>query len=125
VTQSDQGDSRAALADARKRVERFLIGQFRNEPEGGTNAGGGEIVLALKLFKGHTAGQATDHRGYRDPRAANNQPAMAGAQLACPADISIAGYNDMPFAGRFSPSLTTLRIPHNQIGVQSSLGIRN
>jgi hypothetical protein len=38
--------------------EGFLIGQFRNEPEGGTNVGGGEIVLALKLFKGHTAGQA-------------------------------------------------------------------
>jgi len=41
--------------------------------------------------------------------------------LSCPKDISITGYNDMPFADRFSPPLTTLRIPHDQIGVQSSL----
>ena len=47
--------------------------------------------------------------------------ALAGARLTCPGDISVTGYNDMPFADRFSPSLTTLRIPHDQIGVQSSL----
>ena len=34
---------------------------------------------------------------------------------------SITGYNDMPFADHFNPPLTTLRIPHDQIGVQSSL----
>jgi DNA-binding LacI/PurR family transcriptional regulator len=28
--------------------------------------------------------------------------ALAGGQLACPADISITGYNDMPFTDRFS-----------------------
>lgn len=47
--------------------------------------------------------------------------ALAEAGLACPKDISITGYNDMPFADRFNPPLTTLRIPHDQIGVQSSL----
>ncbi|MGA2190679.1 MAG: LacI family DNA-binding transcriptional regulator [Steroidobacteraceae bacterium] len=47
--------------------------------------------------------------------------ALAEAGLECPADISITGYNDMPFADRFNPPLTTLRIPHDQIGVQSSL----
>jgi LacI family transcriptional regulator len=41
--------------------------------------------------------------------------------LACPRDISVTGYNDMPFADRFTPPLTTLRIPHDQIGVQSAL----
>jgi len=47
--------------------------------------------------------------------------ALSEAGLACPNDISITGYNDMPFADRFNPSLTTLRIPHDQLGVQSSL----
>lgn len=47
--------------------------------------------------------------------------ALAEAGLACPRDISITGYNDMPFADHFNPPLTTLRIPHDQIGVQSSL----
>lgn len=47
--------------------------------------------------------------------------ALTEAGLACPRDMSITGYNDMPFADRFNPPLTTLRIPHDQIGVQSSL----
>ncbi len=47
--------------------------------------------------------------------------ALAEVGLACPRDISITGYNDMPFADHFNPPLTTLRIPHDQIGVQSSL----
>ncbi|MDB6083311.1 MAG: LacI family transcriptional regulator, partial [Gammaproteobacteria bacterium] len=47
--------------------------------------------------------------------------ALTEAGLVCPNDISITGYNDMPFADRFNPPLTTLRIPHDQIGVQSSL----
>jgi LacI family transcriptional regulator len=47
--------------------------------------------------------------------------AVTEAGLKCPEDISITGYNDMPFADRFNPPLTTLRIPHEQIGVQCSL----
>ena len=47
--------------------------------------------------------------------------ALSEAGLSCPKDISVTGYNDMPFADRFNPPLTTLRIPHDQIGVQSAL----
>ena len=47
--------------------------------------------------------------------------ALTEAGLECPKDVSITGYNDMPFADRFNPSLTTVRIPHDQIGVQASL----
>ncbi len=47
--------------------------------------------------------------------------ALTEAGLACPQDVSITGYNDMPFADRFNPPLTTLRIPHDQLGVQSGL----
>src|SRR5690606_33441925 len=31
--------------------------------------------------------------------------------LACPADVSVVGYNDMLFAGDFTPPLTTVRVP--------------
>ena len=47
--------------------------------------------------------------------------ALIEAGPRCPQDMSVTGYNDMPFADRFSSTLTTLRIPHDQIGVQSSL----
>jgi LacI family transcriptional regulator len=37
-------------------------------------------------------------------------------QLRCPEDVSIVGYNDTPFNDKFSPPLTSVRIPHYQIG---------
>jgi LacI family transcriptional regulator, galactose operon repressor len=40
--------------------------------------------------------------------------------IACPAEISIVGFNDMPFAGRFQPPLTTIHIPHQEIGVAAA-----
>lgn len=36
--------------------------------------------------------------------------------LRCPEDVSIVGYNDLPFADRFRPPLTTVRIPHYELG---------
>jgi LacI family transcriptional regulator, galactose operon repressor len=36
--------------------------------------------------------------------------------LRCPHDVSVVGFNDMPFADRFDPPLTTVRIPHREIG---------
>jgi LacI family transcriptional regulator len=41
--------------------------------------------------------------------------------LGCPKDVSITGFNDMPFADRFSPPLTTVHIPHDELGVQAAL----
>jgi LacI family transcriptional regulator len=40
--------------------------------------------------------------------------------IACPHEISVAGFNDMPFADRFAPPLTTVRIPHYEIGVAAA-----
>jgi LacI family transcriptional regulator len=40
--------------------------------------------------------------------------------LSVPADVSVTGYNDMLFADRFDPPLTTIRIPHYQIGVKAA-----
>lgn len=35
-------------------------------------------------------------------------------------DISIVGYNDIPFAGRFDPPLTTVRLPTYDMGVRAA-----
>jgi LacI family transcriptional regulator len=36
--------------------------------------------------------------------------------LSCPDDLSVVGYNDMPFVARFRPPLTTVRVPHYELG---------
>lgn len=36
--------------------------------------------------------------------------------LACPGDVSVTGFNDMPFLDRLSPSLTTVRIQSYETG---------
>ena len=36
--------------------------------------------------------------------------------LSCPADMSIVGFNDMPFVDRLRPPLTSVRVPQREIG---------
>jgi len=40
--------------------------------------------------------------------------------VACPDDVSVIGFNDMPFASRFQPPLTTIQIPHYEIGAAAA-----
>jgi LacI family transcriptional regulator len=40
--------------------------------------------------------------------------------LHCPEDVSVVGFNDMPFAGDFSPPLTTVRMPLREIGAEAA-----
>ena len=46
--------------------------------------------------------------------------ALDERKLLCPDDISITGFNDMPFVDRFSPPLTSLHIPLDELGVQAA-----
>jgi LacI family transcriptional regulator len=46
--------------------------------------------------------------------------ALAERGIDCPATLSIVGFNDMPFADRFQPPLTTIRIPHYEIGAAAA-----
>jgi LacI family transcriptional regulator, galactose operon repressor len=46
--------------------------------------------------------------------------ALAEHGLVCPDDVSVVGFNDMPFAARFNPPLTTVRIPHYEMGSKSA-----
>ena len=40
--------------------------------------------------------------------------------LKCGKDISIVGFDDMPFANKFSPPLTTVRTPMINVGTESA-----
>jgi LacI family transcriptional regulator len=42
--------------------------------------------------------------------------AFAERGVECPGEVSVVGFNDMPFAARFQPPLTTIHIPHYEIG---------
>jgi LacI family transcriptional regulator len=46
--------------------------------------------------------------------------AIARRGLRCPEDISVVGFNDIPFVDRFSPPLTSVRIPHYEIGAEAA-----
>jgi LacI family transcriptional regulator len=40
--------------------------------------------------------------------------------ITCPDDISVVGFNDMPFLDKLRPPLTTIAIPHQQIGAEAA-----
>jgi LacI family transcriptional regulator len=58
--------------------------------------------------------------------AANDIIALAFIETAraigreCPSDVSVVGFNDMPFVDRISPRLTTIRIPHHDMGYKAA-----
>lgn len=58
--------------------------------------------------------------------AANDQLALGAIAAArqqglrCPKDISVIGYNDMPFMDLVDPPLTTVRVPVGDIGAEAS-----
>lgn len=46
--------------------------------------------------------------------------ALSEAGLACPADVSVVGYNDMPLMDIVSPPLTTVRIDYRAMGAEAA-----
>jgi LacI family transcriptional regulator len=42
------------------------------------------------------------------------------AGLVCPDEVSVIGFNDMPFVDRLRPPLTTVRFPHYQLGTEAA-----
>jgi LacI family transcriptional regulator len=40
--------------------------------------------------------------------------------IECPDDMSVVGFNDMPFLDKLRPPLTTIAIPHQQIGAEAA-----
>jgi LacI family transcriptional regulator len=62
------------------------------------------------------AGGATAIVAANDLLALGALRALGERGLACPGDVSLTGYNDMPFVDRISPPLTTVRIPSYETG---------
>lgn len=46
--------------------------------------------------------------------------ALEEVGLSCPRDVSVTGFNDMPFVDRMRPPLTTVRIPHYRMGYEAA-----
>ena len=46
--------------------------------------------------------------------------ALREAGLDCPRDISVVGFNDMDWVDRLSPALTTVHVPHYQLGAEAA-----
>jgi LacI family transcriptional regulator len=46
--------------------------------------------------------------------------ALDEAGLRCPADLSVVGFNDMPFVDLLRPPLTTIAFPHYQVGREAA-----
>jgi LacI family transcriptional regulator len=40
--------------------------------------------------------------------------------IVCPDDLSVVGFNDMPFVDKLRPALTTVRIPHHELGAEAA-----
>jgi LacI family transcriptional regulator len=67
------------------------------------------------------------HRGSFTAVAAANDMLAVGcyaafeeAALDCPGELSLVGFNDMPFIDRLRPPLTTVRFPHYQLGTEAA-----
>jgi LacI family transcriptional regulator len=45
---------------------------------------------------------------------------FAERRLLCPTEISLIGFNDMAFVDRLAPPLTTVHVPHYQIGAEAA-----
>ena len=86
-----------------------------------------ELVLVAEAFTesegARLCGQLVEAgRDFTAVAAANDLLALgcydvfAEHGLRCPEEVSVIGFNDMPFADRFQPPLTTIHIPHYEIG---------
>lgn len=45
---------------------------------------------------------------------------FAERSIDCPGEVSVVGFNDMPFLDKLRPPLTTVAIPHQQIGAEAA-----
>lgn len=43
--------------------------------------------------------------------------ALRAAGLRCPEEVSVVGFNDMPFVDRLQPPLTSVRVPGRELGI--------
>ncbi len=71
-----------------------------------------ELISSRRDFTASLAGNDLIALGCYD--------ALRDAGLTCPGDVSIVGFNDMPFIDKMAPPLTTVRIRHYDIGAEAA-----
>jgi LacI family transcriptional regulator len=45
---------------------------------------------------------------------------FAERDIDCPREVSVVGFNDIPFLDKLRPPLTTVAVPHHQIGAEAA-----
>jgi LacI family transcriptional regulator len=94
-----------------------------------------ELPLAATLEEGRRLMHLLLDRGQQPPTAvfaANDMMAVGAIEalssrgLACPEDVSVVGYDNMPLAKHMTPSLTTIDIPAEELGrLAASMALRS
>src|SRR5918995_3437790 len=90
-----------------------------------------ELVLVAEAFTESEGARLcgelmADGRQFTAVAAANDLLALgcydvfAERGVRCPEDVSVVGFNDMPYTARFAPPLTTIHIPHYEIGAAAA-----
>jgi LacI family transcriptional regulator len=102
----------AALAEAGLAADPALVhfGRAFTEPEGQRLCD--ELVGGGADFTAVVAGNDLMALGCYD--------VFAARAIECPRDVSVVGFPAMPFTARFHPPLTTVRIPHYEIGAAAA-----
>jgi LacI family transcriptional regulator len=75
-------------------------------------------AATLRLFAAHPA--LTAVVAGNDLLALGCYAALADLGRTVPDDVSVTGFNDMPFADRQRPALTTVHIPHYELGLEAA-----
>jgi LacI family transcriptional regulator len=88
----------------------IAMGSWFTEAEGATAFG--RLLETKRPFTAVVAGNDLMALGCYD--------VLAATGIRCPDDVSIVGFNDMPFLDKLQPPLTTIRIPHYEIGARAA-----
>jgi LacI family transcriptional regulator len=88
----------------------IAMGSWFTEAEGASAFG--RLLETKRSFTAVVAGNDLMALGCYD--------VLAETGMRCPEDVSIVGFNDMPFLDKLRPPLTTIRIPHYEIGARAA-----
>jgi len=106
------------------------LGFERAMADAGLDASAVELAGAYTREAGRAAANALLDRHRLTAIAAGNDLLALGAYGAAsdhgmrvPQDLSIVGHNDMPLVDMVEPGLTTVRISHDELGVEAALAL--
>lgn len=106
---------RQALADAGLAADPALALE-----SGGFTEASGAVATRRLLDSDHGGHAPTALLAANDLIALGCLDVFAERGIGCPDGISLVGFNDMPFVNRLTPPLTTVRVPHYEIGAEAA-----